>query len=75
MMSPGNAEHGWVITNVTAPLATFVKQNKLGYVFGAALIFELPLEIVWAAEIIGWLLSLGLSLAWLSGKQWKRIYI
>jgi len=35
MMSPGNAEHGWVIMNVSAPLATFVKENELGYVFGA----------------------------------------
>jgi len=35
MMSPGNAEHGWVIMNISAPLATFVKQNNLGYVFGA----------------------------------------
>jgi len=35
MMSPGNAEHGWVIMNLSAPLATFVKQQSLGYVFGA----------------------------------------
>ena len=35
MMSLGGAEHGWIIANVAAPLATFVKQNKLGYVFGA----------------------------------------
>ncbi len=45
------------------------------YAFAAALLFGLPLEIVWVAEIIGWLLSLGLSFAWLSGKQWKRLYI
>ena len=35
MMSPGNAEHGWVNMNIAAPLATFVKQHNLGYVFGA----------------------------------------
>ena len=62
-------------TRATLAIECLLTACVLGYVFGAALIFELPLEIVWAAEIIGWLLSLGLSLAWLSGKQWKRIYI
>jgi Uma2 family endonuclease len=35
MMSPAGGEHGWVIVNVTAPLAAFVKQHRLGYVLGA----------------------------------------
>ena len=35
MMSPAGSEHGWVIMNIAAPLATFVKENQLGYVFGA----------------------------------------
>ncbi|MGA2620642.1 MAG: Uma2 family endonuclease [Thermoguttaceae bacterium] len=35
MMSPAGSEHGWIVTNITAPLAVFVKQNSLGRVFGA----------------------------------------
>lgn len=35
MMSPGNAEHGWVIMNLSIPLGAFIKSNNLGYVFGA----------------------------------------
>jgi len=35
LMSPAGGEHGWVIMNVAAPLDVFVKNNKLGYVFGA----------------------------------------
>jgi Uma2 family endonuclease len=35
MMSPANSRHGWVVVQVTAPLAAFVAKNKLGYVLGA----------------------------------------
>ena len=35
MMSPAGSEHGWIVTNVTVPLAVFVKQRSLGRVFGA----------------------------------------
>ena len=35
MMSPANSRHGWVVVNVTAPLANFVKERKLGVVLGA----------------------------------------
>ncbi|MCE9554213.1 MAG: Uma2 family endonuclease [Planctomycetes bacterium] len=35
MMSPGNAEHGWVIMNLSIPLGGYVKRNNLGCVFGA----------------------------------------
>lgn len=35
LMSPAGSEHGWVIVNVTAPLGVFVKEKKLGYIFGA----------------------------------------
>ena len=34
-MSPAGGEHGWVIVNITAPLATFVRSHGLGCVFGA----------------------------------------
>ncbi len=34
-MSPPGAEHGAVIMNLAAPLAIYVKQRKLGIVFGA----------------------------------------
>jgi Uma2 family endonuclease len=35
MISPAGSEHGWIVTNVTVPLAIFVKQRCLGRVFGA----------------------------------------
>jgi Uma2 family endonuclease len=35
MMSPAGGERGWVIINISAPLAIFVKTNHLGCVFGA----------------------------------------
>ena len=35
MMSPAGSEHGWIVANITAPLAMFVKQHSLGRVFGA----------------------------------------
>ena len=35
MMSPAGSEHGWVVMNIAAPLAVFVKQRSLGRVFGA----------------------------------------
>jgi len=34
-MSPSDAQHGAVTVYLSAPLATFVKANKLGIVFGA----------------------------------------
>jgi Uma2 family endonuclease len=35
MMTPAGGEHGWVIMNISAPLALFVKKHHMGYVFGA----------------------------------------
>lgn len=35
MMSPAGSEHGWVVINITVPLAVFVKERQAGYVFGA----------------------------------------
>ena len=35
MMSPANSRHGWVVVNVTVPLASFVREHKLGVVLGA----------------------------------------
>lgn len=35
MMSPAGEEHGWVVINVSAPLALHVKQHGLGRVYGA----------------------------------------
>jgi len=35
MMSPAGAEHGRIVTNITVPLAIFVRQHALGTVFGA----------------------------------------
>jgi Uma2 family endonuclease len=35
MMSPAGAVHGWIVTNLTVPLAIFVKQHNRGRVLGA----------------------------------------
>ena len=35
IMSPAGGEHGWIIIAVSLPLAAFVKEHQLGYVFGA----------------------------------------
>ena len=40
-MSPSGAEHGELVVNLTAPLATYVKQNCLGVIFGAETGFKL----------------------------------
>jgi Uma2 family endonuclease len=40
-MSPSGGEHGAVVVNLTAPLATYVKAHKLGRVFGAETGFKL----------------------------------
>jgi Uma2 family endonuclease len=44
MMSPTGSEHGYLVVNVTAPLATFVKKNSLGKVFGAETGFQIGLN-------------------------------
>jgi Uma2 family endonuclease len=41
MMSPAGGLHGVVVGNVTGPLAVFVKQNRLGKVFGAETGFQI----------------------------------
>lgn len=35
IMSSAGGEHGWIIVAITSALAVFVKENQLGYVFGA----------------------------------------
>lgn len=47
----------------------------LTWVCCAALIFELPLEYVWLAEVIGWLICLVLAYGWLRIGYWKRVRI
>ena len=34
-MSPSGGEHGFIVINLSAPLAIFVRTNRLGFVFGA----------------------------------------
>jgi Uma2 family endonuclease len=43
-MSPAGGEHGAVIMNLSAPLATHVKAQKLGRVFGAETGFKLEAD-------------------------------
>ena len=45
----------------------------LAYAFCAAIVFGLPLEVVWAAEIVHWLLCLALSRAWFRRAAPERI--
>ncbi len=40
-MSPAGGEHGAVVINLAAPLATYIKAQKLGRVFGAETGFKL----------------------------------
>ena len=35
VMSPAGSEHGWIVMNVSIPIGSFVKEQDLGYVFGA----------------------------------------
>jgi hypothetical protein len=44
----------------------------LAYAYAAAVVFELPAALIWGAEILGWLLSWGLSDAWLNGRWAKN---
>jgi Uma2 family endonuclease len=41
MMTPAGYEHGSIVVNITAPLATHVKQNSLGRVFSADTGFQI----------------------------------
>jgi Uma2 family endonuclease len=41
MMSPAGSEHGSVVASITAPLTVFVKQHRLGTVFGAETGFQI----------------------------------
>ncbi len=40
-MSPAGHRHGQIIVNLAAPLAQYVKANKLGFVYGAGTGFKL----------------------------------
>jgi Uma2 family endonuclease len=41
MMSPTGGRHGYIVVNITLPLATFVRQHGLGKVFGAETGFQI----------------------------------
>jgi len=41
MMTPAGFEHGRIVVNITVPLATHVKQKKLGVVSGAETGFQI----------------------------------
>jgi len=45
----------------------------LAFAFSAAMIFELPLETVCAAEVVGWLCCASCSYAWLMRRSWKEV--
>lgn len=47
----------------------------LAFAFSATMIFQLPLEVAWMAEVIGWLCCLSLSFAWLKSRARKGVYI
>jgi len=41
MMSPAGFEHGHVVANITVPLGSFVKENRLGLLTGAETGFQI----------------------------------
>jgi Uma2 family endonuclease len=41
MMTPAGAEHGSIVIAITVPLASFVRQKKLGTLFGAETGFQI----------------------------------
>jgi hypothetical protein len=45
----------------------------IAWIYTAALALELPLAFAWSAEVMGALLSLGLSYGWLASGRWKRL--
>ena len=61
----------WGVLIIELLLSTCV----LAFAFSAAMIFQLPLEVAWMAEVIGWLCCLSLSFAWLKSRARKGVYI
>ncbi len=41
MMTPAGFEHGYIVVNITVPLSSFVKENRLGLVTGAETGFQI----------------------------------
>jgi putative MATE family efflux protein len=47
----------------------------LAWVYGAAVVFALPLEYIWLSEVIGWIICAALAYGWLKMGYWKRLHI
>jgi Na+-driven multidrug efflux pump len=60
-------------TNATFVIELVTAAAVIGWVYAAALALELPLAFAWSAEVMGALLSLGLSYGWLASGRWKRL--
>jgi putative MATE family efflux protein len=61
-------------------MATFVIELALttcilAYAYVTAIRLGLPLEIVWLAEVVGWLICLTLSWGWLRAGRWRRLQV
>ncbi|UCH83390.1 MAG: MATE family efflux transporter [Candidatus Latescibacterota bacterium] len=69
-----------VVAGAGDTVATFlievvVTVCTLVWAVGAAFILELPLEYVWTAEVVGWVVCVLLTLGWLRSGRWKRLQI
>ena len=62
-------------TRSTLAIELVLTVVMLASAYSAGPLLGLPLEVVWASEIVGWVACLGLSYAWLNSERWKRVAI
>jgi putative MATE family efflux protein len=68
-----NAVAGTGDTTATLGIEVSVTVCILGLAYWFAMRLGLPLESVWVAEAVGWVLCLLLSSAWLQSRRWERL--
>jgi len=62
-------------TRTTLALQLVLAVTMLGSAYAAGPLLGLPLEAVWASEIVGWAASLALGDALLRSGRWTRVAI
>src|SRR2546430_5371815 len=62
-------------TPTMLPLLLVLAVAMLGSAYGAGPLLGMPLEAVWASEIVGWAACLALCYALLRGGRWNRVAI
>ncbi len=71
----GSALAGTGDTPATLVIEMILTSTVLAYTFVTALSLAQPLAVVWTGEILGWILCLTLSWAWLRSGRWKRVVV